>query len=137
MRNIVVFATFLISLLIQNMVFAQSLSPEQVVQQNLEAYNNRDIEKFMAYFSPEITLFTFPESQAHTVGLEAVRKLYQELFDLSPNLHSTILNRIVFDNKVIDHEKIVGRRGAKEIIEMVLIYEVKNEKIFRITAIRK
>jgi hypothetical protein len=63
--------------------------------------------------------------------------VYKELFDLSPNLHSTIVKRITFDNKVIDHESIVGRRGSDGIFEIVLIYEVKDNKIYKITAIRK
>ena len=59
------------------------------------------------------------------------------LFDLSPKLHSIILKRIVFDNKVIDHESIVGRRGTDDVFEIVLIYEVKDNKIFKMTTIRK
>jgi hypothetical protein len=62
--------------------------------------------------------------------------VYKELFDLSPKLHSTILKRITFDNKVIDHESIVGRRGADDVFEIVLIYEVKDNKIFKMTTIR-
>jgi hypothetical protein len=82
-------------------------------------------------------LYTFPEAKPGTVGLDAVRKLYKELFDLSPNLHSTILKRITFDNKVIDHESIVGRRNSPGTFEIVLIYEIKDEKIYKVTAIRK
>ena len=70
-------------------------------------------------------------------GKPAIEKLYKELFTASPNLHSTILKRIVFDNKVIDHESIVGRKGASEVFEIVMIYEVKDGKIFKMTSIRK
>ena len=38
------------------MNFAQNLTVEQVVQSNLEAYNNRDIEKFMSWFSEDVEL---------------------------------------------------------------------------------
>jgi hypothetical protein len=124
-------------LTIQNILMAQNLSPEQVVQKNLDCYNKRDIEGFMACFSEEIAIYTFSQPEPTTVGLVAVRKVYEELFALSPNLHSTIIKRIVFDNKVIDHESIIGRRGSTEIVELVLIYEVKNAKINKITVIRK
>jgi hypothetical protein len=116
---------------------SQSLTPEQIVQRNLDFYNARNIEGFMSSFSNDIALYTYPEPIPATVGLEAVRKVYTELFVLSPNLHSTIIKRIVFDNKIIDHERIVGRRGSSEPIEIVLIYEVKEDKIFRVSAIRK
>lgn len=38
---------------------------------------------------------------------------------------------------VIDHEYITGARGSKEAFEIVLIYEVDNDKIIKMTAIRK
>ncbi len=133
MKNI--FQIFLL-LLITTMLNAQKTA-EQIVQANLDAYNNRDIESFMSYISDEIEMYEF-DSQKQTVkGADACRKIYTELFEVSPKLHSTILKRIVFDNKVIDHEYIVGRRGSDTAIELVLIYEVKEEKIFRISVMRK
>jgi hypothetical protein len=113
------------------------MSPEQVVQQNLEAYNQRNLEAFMSSFSEDIAIYNFSENSPITAGLDAVRKRYQDLFLQSPNLHSTILKRIVFDNKVIDHESIVGRLGAKDVLEIIMIYEVKDQKILKMTVIRK
>ena len=128
---------FLLFLNFTAMNFAQNLSVEQVVQSNLEAYNNRDLEKFMSWFSEDIELYSFSEMKLVASGKPAIEKLYKELFDASPNLHSTILKRIVFDNKVIDHESIVGRKGSKDILEIVMVYEVKDGKIFKMTSIRK
>lgn len=109
----------------------------QIVQQNLEAYNQRNLEAFLSSFSADIAIYNFGESTPSTLGLEAVRKRYQDLFLQSPNLHSTILKRMVFDNKIIDHESIIGRLGAKESLEIIMIYEVKEQKIFKMTVIRK
>ena len=119
------------------MASLDSLLPEQVVQRNLECYNNRDIKGFMESFSPDITLHTFPDPEPTLEGLEAIQNFYSRLFEASPKLHSTILNRIVFDNKIIDHERIVGRMGADAALEIVVVYEVTQGKIFRLTAIRK
>lgn len=115
----------------------QNVSPEQVVQKNLDFYNKRDIEGFMSSFSDSIAFYNFSDNKITAMGLTEVRKLYTELFDSSPKLHSTILKRIIFDNKVIDHESIVGRRGSTDILELVLIYEVKNDKIYKVTVMRK
>jgi len=112
-------------------------SAEEIVQSNLDAYNNLDIDEFMAYISDDIEVYEFDSKKLSIKGAEACRKVYIELFEQSPNLHSTILKRIVFDNKVIDHEYIVGRRGSDTAIELVLIYEVKEEKIYRISVMRK
>lgn len=113
------------------------LNAEQIVQANLDAYNARDIDRFMEYFSPDVELYNFADHQPTAKGQVELRKIYQELFDASPKLHSQIVNRIVFDNKVIDHEYITGRRGSDTPVELVLIYEVKEGKIVKMTAIRK
>jgi len=113
------------------------LNPEQVVQRNLDCYNSRDITGFMETFSEDITLYSFSDPDPVIAGADAIRKFYSGLFDTSPKLHSTILKRIVFDNKIIDHESIVGRMGADAALEIVVIYEVEEGKIFRLTAIRK
>ena len=128
---------FFLSLSFSAINFAQNLSVEQVVQNNLDAYNNRDLEKFLSWFSEDIELYTFSEMKLVAKGKTAIEKLYKELFAESPNLHSTILKRIVFDNKVIDHESIVGRKGVSDVLEIVMIYEVKDGKIFKMTSIRK
>ena len=112
------------------------LSAEQVVQKNVEGYNRRDIRGFMECFSPDISLYTFPDPDPTLEGLEAIQKFYKQLFEASPKLHSTILKRIVFNNKVIDHESIIGRQGSDVPLEIVVIYEVNEGKIFRLTAIR-
>lgn len=136
-KRICILCLWLISMNESRQLMAQTQSPEQVVQANLNAYNNRNIEGFMSSIHPDIKIFALGETIPTAEGAAQVRRMYQELFDLSPKLHSTILKRIVFGDKVIDHESIVGRRGSPDIYELVLIYEVKEEKIFRITVIRK
>ncbi len=128
---------FLLFINLTTMNFAQNLSVEQIVQSNLEAYNNRDLEKFMSWFSEDVELYSFSEMKLIASGKPAIEKLYKELFAASPNLNSTILKRIVFDNKVIDHESIVGRKGSKDILELIMINEVKNEKIIKMTVVKK
>jgi len=119
------------------MVDSQTLTPEQIVQHNLDSYNNRDIEKFVTSLSDDVVLYTFPEKEPTMSGLEVFKEFYKELFELSPKLHSTVINRITFDNKVIDHETITGRKGLNTAFELVMIYEVKDEKIFRMTILKE
>ena len=118
------------------MTYENTLSPEQVVQENVDYYNARDIDGFMTAFSEDIALYNFSELLPSLVGREQVREFYAELFQLSPQLYSTIIKRITFDNKVIDHESITGRKGSSDIIELVLIYEVKKDKICKITVMK-
>lgn len=112
------------------------MTAEQVVQHNLEAYNNRNIDAFMSDYSEEIELYNYGVAVPLAKGKIEVRKIYSTLFEASPNLFSKIKKRIIFDNKVIDYESITGRMGKTETVEMVLIYEINNEKIVKITAIK-
>jgi hypothetical protein len=59
------------------MNFAQNFSVEQVVQSNLEAYNNRDLEKFMSWFSEDVELYSFSEMKLVASGKPAIEKLYK------------------------------------------------------------
>ena len=122
---------------VPNLLSAQSTNVEKIVEKNLKAYNNRDINGFMASFSNDIALYNLGDSKPSISGFEAIKGFYKKVFDASPKLHSTILKRIVYGNKVIDHEKIVGRVGADKPVEIVLIYEIEGDKIFKLTAIRK
>ena len=129
-----IFTLFL--MLINASIFAQ-MTAEEVVQKQLEAYNNRDIDGFMSVIDQNITLHDFSTEEITLEGFEACKKVYAALFEASPKLHSKILTRTVFGNKVIDHEYITGRKGNDSPIELVLIYEVNLEKITKITVLRK
>ena len=112
------------------------MTPEQIVQANLDFYNQRNIDGFISLLSNDIKLVDLGESEATVEGLSKVKKMYDGLFTNSPELHSTIIKRIVIGNKVIDHESIIGRNGMSETLELVLIYEVQDKKIVKITVIR-
>ena len=127
---------FTIALILTFVQSVRGQAPDVVVQNNLDCYNNRDIDCFMSFFSEEIEVYNFGENKVRATGLNEVRKIYAELFKNSPKLHSTILKRIVIGNKVIDHEQITGRGGSPELLELVLIYEVSSGKINKITVIR-
>lgn len=123
-------------ILLPLLMTAQTQTPEQTVQANLDAYNAHDIEAFMSYFADDIEMYNFNDGKQTANGIEEVRAIYGPYFKTSPELHSKILKRTVFDNKVMDHEYITGARGG-EPFEIVLIYEVENDKIIKMTAIRK
>lgn len=124
----------ILTITLMSALFAQT--PEQVVQLQLEAYNEGNIEKFMSVFSEDIELWTLGESQPWSKGHEAVKAVYANLFINSPDLHSVVMNRSVIGNKVIDYERVTGRNGG-EVLYLVMIYEVRDGKIFRATAVRE
>ena len=130
MRTILQLSTLYICLSQGLSAVAQS-TPSEVVQAQLDAYNEADIDGFMDTFSKEVV---FLDSQGKTImrGETAVRERYTAYFEASPNLHSNIQKRLVQGNKVIDHEYITGRYGDPSVYELVLVFEVENEKIARV-----
>ena len=97
------------------------MSPVDVVQEQLEAYNARDLDRFAATYSEDIRIYRKPTAEPAIVGQAQLREVYGNRF-ASPNLRAEILNRIVLGNKVIDHERVVGIKDVP--IEAVAVYEV-------------
>ena len=93
----------------------------KVVQEQLEAYNARDLERFAATYSDTIRIFRMPAEEPAIAGKAQLADTYRARFS-SPDLHADIVNRIVIGNKVIDHERVVGIKETP--IEAVAVYEV-------------
>ncbi len=107
-------------------------SSEVPVQAQLEAYNAREIEAFLAPYTEDIRAFNYPNSLLFE-GKEAMRDRYSTFFEMTPDLHCELKNRIIIGDKVID-EELVTVNGMK--VHAVAIYEVKNGKITKVTFIR-
>lgn len=92
-----------------------------VVQRQLEAYNDRHLDRFAATYSDTVAIYRMPATQPAISGKAQLREVYKQRFS-APSLHAEILNRMVLGNKVIDHERV---RGIQEQpIEAVAVYEV-------------
>lgn len=100
---------------------------EQVVQTQLDAYNRRDLEPFLATYAPDVRIYDHP-NELRLAGMEQMRERYDDRFSSSPQLHAHISKRIVQGNYVIDHEHVTGLPNGAE-IHTVAIYEVRNGKI--------
>lgn len=112
------------------------MTAEEIVQIQLDTYNNRDIEGFVACYDKQVALYNYGEDLPYATGIFALKSMYGRVFANSPDLHSKLVKRIVFDNKVIDHEHVTGRLGI-DLIDIVAIYEVENGLIAKVTFIRK
>jgi hypothetical protein len=92
-----------------------------VVERQLAAYNARDLERFVATYSPRVVIYRMPSLDPAIQGHDQLRAVYRQRF-ASPNLHAEILSRIVLGNKVIDHERVTGIR--EQPLEALAVYEV-------------
>ncbi|MFC3031407.1 nuclear transport factor 2 family protein [Pseudoalteromonas fenneropenaei] len=102
----------------------------QVIQRQLDAYNNKDLVALLNCYAEHSQLFNvegevLAKDKAHIAQNLAAR--FQE-----PDLYAELLERRVFDNVVIDHERITRNfpegRGT---IDMLCIYVVEKQLIVR------
>lgn len=100
-----------------------------LVEEQLQAYNKRDIEGFLAPYSDSVELFSFPDKLLGK-GKEGMRKEYGSFFKSTPNLHCEIKNRVIQGNTIIDQEKVTGMGDRP--LEAIAIYQVEGGKIRRV-----
>ena len=98
------------------------MNPEAIVQRQLDAYNARDLARFVAEYSDRIRVYRPPAAQPVIVGKPAFAEFYASQRFIHTGLHAELVNRIVLGNKVIDHERISGVR--EQSFEMAVIYEI-------------
>lgn len=104
-----------------------NIAPEVLAQQQLNGYNDQNIEAFLHPYSDSIRVYAFP-NKLLLEGKDNMRTSYNSFFKNAPNLHCQLLNRIVMDNTIIDREFITGMPDDKP-IEAVAIYKIENGKI--------
>jgi hypothetical protein len=103
------------------------MTPVEVVQRQLEAYNAHDLERFVAEYSETVTIFRPPATEPTISGKAHLARHYAaNRFNLQ-GLRADIVNRMALGNRVIDHERIHG--VADQPFEVAAVYEVLDGKI--------
>jgi hypothetical protein len=110
---------------------ARQKTPEEVVQQQVEAYNKHDIEAFLATYSPNVEITERLGAQVSITGHTAMRGIWGPLFENFPALHATITNRMVLGNFVIDYEEATGIPDIG-VLHAIAIYEVNDGVIQKV-----
>lgn len=105
-------------------------TPADLAQIQLNAYNAKDIESFLAVYSSDVEVYEFPDKLLYK-GIEKMRETYQPFFESAPELHCKLVNRIVNGNYVIDQEFITGNPRKSE-INATAMYEIEGGLIKRI-----
>jgi putative hydrolase of HD superfamily len=108
------------------------MDPTTIVQAQVDAYNARDIERFLSFYSPDAVV----EDGRGTVmaqGHEALRALYGQLFAQSLDLHVEIPRRIHVGAYVIDEEETRGFifEGFPSELHAAVVYRIEDDKIVR------
>jgi hypothetical protein len=103
------------------------------VQAQLDAYNARDLERFLACYAPEIVIED-GAGQRFAEGLDGLRALYGPLFANSPSLHVEVPTRIRAGEFVVDEERVVGVNlpGFPAEMHVAVAYRVRDGKIVHV-----
>lgn len=113
-------------LLVSGRTMAQD-SAEQLAQAQLEGYNTRNIEAFLAPYAEDVAVYTFPQNLQYR-GKAAMRETYTQMFNDLPDLHCTLVSRMVQGDVVIDQESVVFWSGEPP-LKAIAIYKIRNGKI--------
>lgn len=100
------------------------------VKQQLEAYNNRDINTFADAFADSVKVFSFPDKLLYQ-GKEKLFDRYDAMFSARPDLHAEIVKRMVVGNTVIDQESVTFDKKAPK-VNAIAIYKIHNGKITQV-----
>lgn len=110
----------------------QTDSATLLAQQQLDAYNKRDIDAFLIPYDDEVEVYIYPNKLQY-IGKETMRAKYSKMFENTPNLHCELVARIAKGNVVIDQERV---RFGDRVVKAVAIYHTENNKIKKVFFIK-
>lgn len=103
-------------------------NPETIVQRQLDAYNAKDLDAWLATYAEDAKQFALG-GDLLAAGHAAIRARTAPRFS-EPNLFAKLLSRTVIGHVVIDHEEVTRTfpEGPGH-VELVCIYQVAHGKI--------
>ncbi len=103
---------------------------EIIIQRQLDAYNARDIDAFMACWALDAKVYAHPDTLLAD-GAAAIRARHEVRFR-EPNLFGRLIQRMSTGNTVVDREVVTRTfpEGPGQ-VDVIAIYELADEKITR------
>ena len=83
------------------------MDPVQVVQEFIDAFNARDVDRVVGCFSADAVMQN-DAGHVFAQGVEAIRAHFDGFLTQSPNLHAEILSRIHVGSWVVQEEHCSG-----------------------------
>ncbi|MBL7998202.1 MAG: nuclear transport factor 2 family protein [Candidatus Kapabacteria bacterium] len=108
---------------------------ELLAQRQLDAYNKRDIDAFAECYAEDIELCDLLTGNTFCSSREQLIARYGPMFANRPNLHCTLVRRIVCGNFAYDEEHVVGL-VENTVVHAVATYYVKDNLIHKAWFVR-
>jgi hypothetical protein len=110
------------------------VSPAEIAQAQLDAYNAQDLDGYCGWFTDDIVVADL-NGAVTTQGAAAYRDRYAGAFAQFPQIRAELLGRMVVGNTVIDHERVIrGPDGPT--FEVAAIYSFRDGKIARVDFVK-
>ena len=98
---------------------------EQAASLQLAAYNARDIDSFLQCYADDIELLDLKSGEVFCSGIIEMRAIYAAMFNRCPELHCTLIKRIICGDIAIDEENVTGQIPGR-ITHATAIYQVND-----------
>ena len=109
---------------------AIAVAPWVVVQNQLNAYNARDVEAILATYAADAEQFEHPATRV-AAGAAELRARFTVRFS-DPILHARLNQRIVMGDLVVDHETVTRTfEDGPGMMELIAMYQVRDGRIAR------
>jgi hypothetical protein len=131
-KHFLLLVIFLISLA---RVYGQQLTPADIAQGQLDAYNQQNIEGFLSWYANDVEVYNFPQDLVYK-GKDQMRKVYAQAWARNPKQRAEVSNRMIIGSTVIDKEQVTGRANGRT-AEVVAIYKIENDKIKQVYFVRE
>jgi uncharacterized protein (TIGR02246 family) len=110
--------------------------PARVAERQIEAFNRRDLEGFMALYAEDAVVTEFPSGRVLWRGKGAIRQRYADMFRTLPSNFPPVRvePRIVDGGFVIDHEVWDAKPGERN--HATWMYEIRGGLIRKAWTVR-
>lgn len=114
--------------------YAGGMTPAEIAQGQLDAYNAQDLDGYMAFFAEDCVIADL--NGAVTMrGAAEIRARYAQTFAQYPENHARLVHRMVIGATVIDHED-VARAPDGPRFEVAAIYTTRDGRIARVDFVK-
>jgi hypothetical protein len=103
------------------------------VQRQLECYNARDLEGFLACYDPDVRI-RHGDGRELWAGLEQMRARYGDLFTAHPGLRATVPQRLRAGDWTVDEERVSWEPGQE--LHVLVAYRVRGGLIDQVVMLR-
>jgi hypothetical protein len=104
--------------------------PEDVVQRQLDAFNDHDLEAFLPLFAEDVVIHDLVDGSVVLRGIAAFRDRYERVFDQRPLVKAELAGRLSLGSFVVDRELLTdGDDHPPE--DALAIYEVEGAVVTR------